>query len=112
MIELRPYQRDLLHQVQTALAADTKTRVMMQLPTGGGKTIIAGALLADWLKDGRKAVWLTHREDRQRFYSSASNRCLKASRLGTCMAARCNCLRRCTSSMASMRLANRCTSSG
>ena len=37
MIELRPYQRDLLQQVQTALAADTKARVMMQLPTGGGK---------------------------------------------------------------------------
>ena len=63
MIELRPYQRDLLQQVQTALAADSKTRVMMQLPTGGGKTIIAGALLADWLTGGRKAVWLTHRRE-------------------------------------------------
>ena len=63
MIELRPYQRDLLQQVQTALAADTKARVMMQLPTGGGKTIIAGALLADWLTGGRKAVWLTHRRE-------------------------------------------------
>ena len=63
MIKLRPYQRDLLRQVQTALAADTKARVMMQLPTGGGKTIIAGALLADWLTDGRKAVWLTHRTE-------------------------------------------------
>ena len=63
MIELRPYQRDLLQQVQTALAADAKARVMMQLPTGGGKTIIAGALLADWLTGGRKAVWLTHRRE-------------------------------------------------
>ena len=63
MIKLRPYQRDLLQQVQTALAADTKARVMMQLPTGGGKTIIAGALLADWLMGGRKAVWLTHRRE-------------------------------------------------
>ena len=63
MIELRPYQRDLLQQVQTALTADTKARVMMQLPTGGGKTVIAGALLANWLTDGRKAVWLTHRAE-------------------------------------------------
>ena len=63
MIELRPYQQDLLQQVQTALATDTKARVMMQLPTGGGKTIIAGALLADWLTGGRKAVWLTHRRE-------------------------------------------------
>ena len=37
MIKLRPYQRDLLQQVQTALAADAKARVMMQLPTGGGQ---------------------------------------------------------------------------
>ena len=36
---------------------------MIQLPTGGGKTIIAGALLADWLAGGRKAVWLTHRAE-------------------------------------------------
>ena len=34
----------------------------MQLPTGG-KTIIAGVLLADWLTGGRKAVWLTRREE-------------------------------------------------
>ena len=35
----------------------------MQLPTGGGKTIVAGALLKAWLKGGRKAVWLTHRKE-------------------------------------------------
>lgn len=63
MVGLRPYQRDLLQQIQTALAADAKARVMMQLPTGGGKTIIAGALLAEWLANGRKAVWLTHRAE-------------------------------------------------
>ena len=33
------------------------------MPTGGGKTRIAGQLLAGWLKDGRKAVWLTHRKE-------------------------------------------------
>ena len=64
MFQLRPYQRSLLHQVQNALAAEPKGRLMLQLPTGGGKTVIAGALLADWLRDGRrKAVWLTHRKE-------------------------------------------------
>ena len=63
MIKLRPYQQDLLKQVKDALDANAKARVMMQLPTGGGKTIIAGALLADWLTGGRKAVWLTHRKE-------------------------------------------------
>ena len=63
MVKLRPYQQNLLQQVQIALGADAKARVMMQLPTGGGKTIIAGALLVDWFTDGRKAVWLTHRRE-------------------------------------------------
>ena len=64
MLQLRPYQHDLLRQVQHALAADPNARLMLQLPTGGGKTVIAGALLADWLRDGRrKAVWLTHRKE-------------------------------------------------
>ena len=63
MLQLRPYQHDLLQRVQDGLAADPKARLMLQLPTGGGKTVIAGALLADWLQNGRKAVWLTHRKE-------------------------------------------------
>lgn len=62
MIQLREYQRDLLTGVQASLAPE-RARVMMQLPTGGGKTVIAGALLAEWLEGGRKAVWLTHRKE-------------------------------------------------
>ena len=61
---LYQYQQDLVRKVQRALASgDSRKRVMMQLPTGGGKTCIAGALLADWLADGSKAVWLTHRKE-------------------------------------------------
>ena len=63
MFELRPYQETLLRQVQDELAAAPKPRIMLQLPTGGGKTVIAGALLAHWLQDSRKAVWLTHRKE-------------------------------------------------
>ena len=44
MFQLRPYQDDLLRQVQDGLAADPQARLMLQLPTGGGKTVIAGAL--------------------------------------------------------------------
>ena len=62
MTELRDYQRELLGRVETALAPD-RVRVMMQLPTGGGKTIIAAHLLVGWLRNGRKAVWLTHRKE-------------------------------------------------
>ena len=63
MLKLRPYQGDLQKQIEDALANDPKARVMVQLPTGGGKTIIAGALLTSWLTGGRKAVWLTHRKE-------------------------------------------------
>ena len=63
MVELRPYQTELLRQVHRALETDAKARVMMQLPTGGGKTVIAGELLSNWLGNDRKAVWLTHREE-------------------------------------------------
>ncbi len=63
MVELRDYQQDLLAQVQAPLADEAKARVLMQLPTGGGKTRIAAALLHWWLGNGRKAVWLTHRTE-------------------------------------------------
>ena len=49
--------------VQNRLAAVPSAPLMLQLPTGGGKTVIAGALLGDWLQGGRKAVWLTHRKE-------------------------------------------------
>ena len=62
MVELRDYQRDLLQKTQTALGPQS-VRVMMQLPTGGGKTIIASQLLAGFFQNGRKAVWLTHRKE-------------------------------------------------
>ena len=62
MIELRDYQRNLLEQAQQTLVPKG-ARVMMQLPTGGGKTVIAAHLLADYLSGGRKAVWLTHRKE-------------------------------------------------
>ncbi len=62
MIELRDYQCNLLERVQLHLEADN-ARVMMQLPTGGGKTVVAAHILADWLNSGRKAIWLTHRKE-------------------------------------------------
>ena len=50
MIKLRQYQQDLLRQVQDALEGNAKAWMMMQLPAGGGKTIIAGHC---WLPHGR-----------------------------------------------------------
>ena len=62
MVDLRPYQEDLLNRAEMGLAAP-ESRVMVQLPTGGGKTRIAAALLANRLRSNYKAVWLTHRKE-------------------------------------------------
>ena len=62
-MEIRGYQNELLERVRRALLGSQNSRVMLQLPTGGGKTRIAGELLSQWLKDARKAVWLTHRRE-------------------------------------------------
>ena len=62
MVQLRDYQRDLLQKAESALA-HPRARVMLQLPTGGGKTRIAAALLTGWIRNGGKAAWLTHRRE-------------------------------------------------
>ena len=62
MIELCEYQRNLLERVEQSLSAEN-ARVMMQLPTGAGKTVIAAHLLRKRLTGGRKAVWITHRRE-------------------------------------------------
>ena len=62
MIELRKYQLDLLERAEQSLAPGN-ARVMMQLPTGAGKTVIAAHMLRNYLADGRKAMWITHRRE-------------------------------------------------
>ena len=63
LVEFRDYQQDLLAKMYQILAGSPVARVMVQLPTGGGKTCIAGELLSGCLNGGRKAVWLTHRSE-------------------------------------------------
>ena len=60
---LRDYQRQLAKDILSALD-EPGARVMVQLPTGGGKTQVAAAVLMKWLADGTRAraVWLTHRQ--------------------------------------------------
>ena len=62
MSELRDYQQELLREAEAALEPP-EARVMLQLPTGGGKTRIAAELLARWTGRGGKAAWLTHRAE-------------------------------------------------
>ena len=62
--KLRDYQQKLLKEAESGLQSP-KARLMLQLPTGGGKTVIAGELLDRRLKANPKsaAVWFTHRHE-------------------------------------------------
>jgi superfamily II DNA or RNA helicase len=44
MTELRPYQNDVLAEVDRAIA-EGKRRIIIVAPTGAGKTIIAAAII-------------------------------------------------------------------
>jgi DNA repair protein RadD len=44
MTELRPYQRDVIAELNEAIAAG-KRRIILVAPTGAGKTIIAAAII-------------------------------------------------------------------
>jgi DNA repair protein RadD len=44
MTELRPYQRDVIAELDEAIAAG-KRRIILVAPTGAGKTIIAAAII-------------------------------------------------------------------
>ena len=57
---LRLYQQRLLEQ----LAAATDKRILIVCPTGGGKTIVAAALVAkDFVAAGRPVLALAHRRE-------------------------------------------------
>lgn len=61
MPELRPYQ----HTAKAAIYAALRDhdRVLLQLPTGGGKTVIIAAICADAVTHGRAVVIAVHRRE-------------------------------------------------
>lgn len=61
MFELRPYQLDAEQQARNALAGGAK-RVVLYLPTGGGKTLTATSIITKAIAKGRKVVFLANRK--------------------------------------------------
>ena len=57
---LRPYQQDLINAVTVATLEDGYRTILVQLPTGGGKTVIATELVAAL---GRRVLWLADRRE-------------------------------------------------
>ena len=59
--KLRPYQLDAEHQARIALAGG-KRRVVLYLPTGGGKTLTATSIITKATAKGRRVVFVANRK--------------------------------------------------
>lgn len=59
-MHLRPYQS---HLVKQCLDAINDKRVLLQLPTGGGKTIIFSSVAEDFILHGERVLVLAHRTE-------------------------------------------------
>jgi DNA repair protein RadD len=59
-VELRAYQGQAIEAVRGAMRRG-HTRVMLQIPTGGGKTLTAASMLAGTLAKGHPSLFVAHR---------------------------------------------------
>src|SRR5215469_5277125 len=59
---LRPYQVDVVAQIEQAIAAGEK-RILVVAPTGSGKTVVASALINSFTRRYRPVVVLAHRKE-------------------------------------------------
>lgn len=59
---LRPYQEELIEKVREAFKAG-HISVLLQLPTGGGKTLTTATMIKRALSKGNKAWFLCHRRE-------------------------------------------------
>jgi DNA repair protein RadD len=60
--ELRPYQVDVIERVRAEIAAGHR-RILLVAPTGSGKTVVAGSMIAKTVARGHRALFLTHRRE-------------------------------------------------
>lgn len=57
---LRPYQERAIAEIRAAIAAGRR-RIMLTVPTGGGKTLTSACMIAGALAKGRRALFVAHR---------------------------------------------------
>lgn len=62
MTELRDYQQDIVTQARQAFRAGERT-VLIQLPTGGGKTVLGSFMVQGSSAKGLCCWWLVHRRE-------------------------------------------------
>lgn len=61
-VALRPYQSVAIEDLRAAIRAGHK-RLMLQLPTGAGKTLTAAAMLISALLKGSRSAFVAHRKE-------------------------------------------------
>lgn len=59
---LRPYQTDVVAQIEQAIAAGEK-RLLVVAPTGSGKTVVGAEVIADYMQRYQPVVVLAHRKE-------------------------------------------------
>ena len=69
---LRPFQRELVGRALESMEAGQ--RVLLQAPTGAGKTDMALSLAEEFLERGYSVIWLVHRAELCLLYTSPSPR--------------------------------------
>ncbi len=62
MTELRPYQLEVLEQIEQAIAAGQR-RILVTLPTGAGKTVCAADIIRRFNERGLFSLFLAHRRE-------------------------------------------------
>ena len=61
-LELRPYQQEMVNQLRAAFASGKK-RLVMQMPTGGGKTAVFTDITRRVTERGGKVMIVTDRKE-------------------------------------------------
>ena len=62
MIELRPYQREVIEKCRHAIAAGIR-HLLLVAPTGAGKTVIFAAIIKRAVATGQRVIVLAHRRE-------------------------------------------------
>lgn len=62
IIQPREYQHDMISKAREAIA-DGYRRIILSLPTGGGKTVIASAIIDSATQRGHRSLFLAHRQE-------------------------------------------------
>lgn len=61
-IQLRPYQKNAVQRARESFAAGRR-KVIMQIATGGGKTVVGGSMIETAISKGKRALFFAHRKE-------------------------------------------------